>query len=334
MQPFTYVRARTVDEAVAAAGSDTRFVAGGTTLVDLMRLEVMTPRTIVDISGLPLDAIEEGPTGLRVGALARNSAVARDPRVRARYPVLAQALESGASPQLRNMATVGGNLLQRTRCSYFRDGVSACNKRAPGTGCAAFDGYHRMHAVLGGSEHCIAAHPSDMAVALLALDAIVHVRGPLATRTVPIADLFLLPKDTPHVEHTIGANELIVHVDLPATPFAAHSRYVKVRDRSEFAFALASAAVAFELRSGRVGEARIALGGVGTRPWRAREAEAVLAGQPPSPELVKKASAAALEGARPRKDNAFKVELARRTVARAFEELLVAQDAKDGGGAR
>ncbi|HEY5935797.1 MAG TPA: xanthine dehydrogenase family protein subunit M [Kofleriaceae bacterium] len=323
MQRFQFQRATDSDAALAATRSgNAQYIAGGTTLVDLMRLEVMTPATVIDITGLPLDQIEEGITGgLKIGALARNATVAHHPAVAKRFPVLAEALLSGASPQLRNMATTGGNLLQRTRCTYFRDGVSPCNKRAPGTGCAALDGYHRMHAILGTSDHCIAAHPSDMCVALLALDAIIHARSTGGTRRLPISELHALPGTTPNLEHTLAAGELITHVELPAAAFAARSHYVKVRDRSEFAFALASAAVALELRAGVIGEARIALGGVATRPWRAREAEAILTGKPPLASVFREAAEAALAGAKPRLHNKFKVELAKRVIVRALEEL-------------
>jgi xanthine dehydrogenase YagS FAD-binding subunit len=328
MQRFQYQRATTSDAALAATRTgDAQYIAGGTTLVDLMRLEVMTPATVVDITGLPLDQIEEGIAGgLKIGALARNATVAHHPLVAKRFPVLAEALLSGASPQLRNMATTGGNLLQRTRCSYFRDGVSSCNKRAPGSGCAALDGYNRMHAILGTSDHCIAAHPSDMCVALLALDAIIHVRGAGGSRRLPISELHVLPGKTPSIEHAITPGELITHVELLATPFSTRSHYVKIRDRSEFAFALASAAVALELRGGVMGDARIALGGVATKPWRAREAEQILAGKPPLASVFQQAAKAALAGASPRGHNTFKVELAKRVIVRALEELT--------GGAR
>lgn len=323
MHPFTYVRADGEERAVAAgATTGAQFIAGGTTLVDLMRLDVMTPSSVVDITGLPLDQIEETARGVRIGALVKNTALAYHPAIAKRFPVLAEALAAGASPQIRNMATTGGNLLQRTRCSYFRDTATACNKRAPGSGCAAITGYHRMHAVLGTSEHCIAAHPSDMCVALTALDAVVHARSAQGARTLPITELYALPGATPHVEHALAPGELITHVELAATPLAARSHYVKVRDRSAFAFALASAAVAIELTGRTIAAARIALGGVGTVPWRARTAEAALAGAAPSAAVFRKAAAAALDGAKPRAHNAFKVELAQRTLVRALEEVL------------
>lgn len=322
MHPFTYIRAEGEERAVAAgAAGGAQFIAGGTTLVDLMRLEVMTPNTVVDITGLPLDQIEETAAGVRIGALVRNTALAHHPVIAKRFPVLAEALIAGASPQIRNMATTGGNLLQRTRCSYFRDAATACNKRTPGSGCAAIAGYHRMHAVLGTSEHCIAAHPSDMCVALVALDALVHIRGPKGTRKLPITELHVPPGATPHVEHALAPGELITHVELAATPLAARSHYVKVRDRSTFAFALASAAVSVELRGRSIAASRIALGGVGTVPWRARTAEAALEGASPTAAAFRKAAAAALDGAKPLEHNAFKIELARRTLVRALEDV-------------
>jgi xanthine dehydrogenase YagS FAD-binding subunit len=323
MQPFQYVRADSVDHAVAAgARDDARFIAGGTTMIDLMRLHVMKPAALVDVTGLPLDNIE--PTragGLMIGALASNTDVAYHPTVTAKFPALSEALLSGASPQLRNMATVGGNLMQRTRCPYFRDGVSACNKRVPGAGCAAIGGFTRPHAVLGISAHCIAAHPSDMCVALVALDAIVHTHGPKGDRAIAIADFHPVPGAHPEIESVLAPGELVTAVELPATAFAARSRYTKVRDRASFAFALASAAVALELDPQRqtIKDARLALGGVATKPWRAREAERALIGQPAQSEVFQRAAAIALEGAQPHDDNAFKIELTRRTIVRALQ---------------
>jgi xanthine dehydrogenase YagS FAD-binding subunit len=320
MQPFQYVRAESADHAVAAGQRDAaRFIAGGTTLIDLMRLEVMRPRSLVDITGLPLATIEDVGGGVRIGALATNTDVAYHALITDRFPALSEALLSGASPQLRNMATVGGNLLQRTRCPYFRDGVSPCNKRAPGSGCAALDGFTRAHAVLGTSQRCIAAHPSDMCVALVALDATVRTHGPGGDRAVPIADLHTLPGDHPEVESVLLPGELVTHVELRATPLAARSRYTKVRDRASFSFALASAAVALDIRAGTVRDARIALGGVATKPWRAREAERALIGKRASLDSFRRAAAIALDGAAPHGDNAFKIELARRTIVRALQ---------------
>jgi len=327
MKPFTYVRAEREERAIEITkNGGAQVIAGGTTLVDLMRIGVMQPTTVVDITGLPLDTIETLPDGgLRIGALARNQTVAYHAAVVQRFPVLSEAILAGASPQIRNMATTAGNLLQRTRCAYFRDGVSQCNKRAPGSGCAALDGYNRMHAVLGTSEQCIATHPSDMCVALAALDAVVHVRGAAARRAIRFADLHALPGKTPHIEHALAPDELITHVEVPASAFAARSHYVKVRDRSEFAFALASAAVAVALKGKTITEARIALGGVATKPWRALEAEAALVGKPAAPAAFQRAADLALAGAKPRAHNAFKIELARRVVVRALTEVVGGQ---------
>jgi len=323
MQPFAYVHAESIDHALASARrGNVHYVAGGTTLIDLMRLEVMRPTTVVDISGLTdpdLTAIEDAGGSLRIGALATNTDVAYHPGVTARFPALSEALLSGASPQLRNMATVGGNLLQRTRCPYFRDGVSPCNKRTPGSGCAALDGYTRSHAVLGTSARCIATHPSDMCVALVALDAVVHTRGPAGSRAIPVAELHTAPGEHPEVETVLQPGELVTHVELPATPFAARSRYTKVRDRASFSFALASAAVALDLRGGTVRDARIALGGLATKPWRAVEAERWLVGKPAALDSFRRAAAMAVDGAAPRDDNAFKIELGRRTLLRALQ---------------
>ncbi len=321
MEPFTYLRAADEARAITAGQTaGTAFVAGGTNVVDLMRLHVMRPKSLVDITGLPLDKIEPSAGGgLLIGALVSNTALAYDPRVVEKFPVLSEALLSGASPQLRNMATVGGNLLQRTRCPYFRDGVSPCNKREPGTGCAAQDGYTRSHAVLGTSTKCIATHPSDMCVALVALDAIVHTHGPRGNRTSAVADLHTAPGDHPEIESVLVPGELITHVELPATAFAQRSRYTKVRDRAAFSFALASAAIALDLRGTTVHDARIALGGVATKPWRAHEAERALIGRAANLENFQKAATVALEGAQPRGENAFKVELARRTIVRALQ---------------
>jgi xanthine dehydrogenase YagS FAD-binding subunit len=320
MQPFLYVHADSPDNAIAAgARADARYIAGGTTLIDLMRLEVMRPAAVVDITGLPLASIEDTGGGLRIGALATNTDVAYHPLVTARFPALSEALLSGASPQLRNMATVGGNLLQRTRCPYFRDGTSPCNKRTPGAGCAALDGFTRSHAVLGTSPRCIASHPSDMCVALVALDAVIHTHGAAGDRAIPIAEFHTLPGEHPEIESVLAPGELVTHVELPASPLAARSRYTKVRDRASFAFALASAAVALDVRGSTIRDARIALGGVATRPWRAREAERWLTGRTTSLDSFRRAAALALEGAKPSTDNAFKVELARRTIVRALQ---------------
>jgi xanthine dehydrogenase YagS FAD-binding subunit len=315
-----YVRPADTSAALAAAqGDGARYLAGGTTLVDLMRLDVMAPAALVDVGRLPLAAIAERGDRLHIGALARNADVAYHPVVARRYPLLAEAILAGASPQVRNMATVGGNLLQRTRCPYFRDVATACNKRTPGAGCAALEGYTRSHAILGTSEACIATHPSDMCVALIALDAVVHTRLDGRDRAIAIGDFHLAPGAHPEIETALAAGELITAVELPPSPFTAHSRYVKVRDRAAFAFALASAAVGLDVDGGRIRAARVALGGVATRPWRALAAEEALVGQPPGRAAFERAARAAVAGATPRRDNTFKVELAQRTVVRALE---------------
>ncbi|SEG91766.1 xanthine dehydrogenase YagS FAD-binding subunit [Nonomuraea solani] len=319
MRPFVYERPADLSEAVELGAAGT-YLAGGTNLVDLMRQEVERPERVIDISRLPLDRIEDLPGGgLRIGALARNARVAADDRVRARYPVLARALLSGASPQLRNRATVGGNLLQRTRCGYFYDVGAACNKRVPGAGCEAIGGLDRGHAVLGASESCVAVHPSDMCVALAALGATVNLAGVHGARAVPVTDFHLLPGRTPHVETVLG-NDLVTSVDLPPG-LPAHGAYVKVRDRASFAFALVSVAVLLHVEDGGIGTVRIALGGVAARPWRAYEAEELLTGAAPDERAFREAAVAALAGARPLRDNAFKAELARRLIQRTLTEL-------------
>jgi xanthine dehydrogenase YagS FAD-binding subunit len=325
MQTFQYVKADTVDKALAR-GDGGRFIAGGTTLVDLMKLDVEKPKALVDINPLPLTKIEKLPDGaLRIGAMVRNSDLAWDAQVQKSYVVLSQALLSGASPQLRNMATTGGNLLQRTRCAYFREptagepGGYGCNKRAPGTGCAALDGHNRTHAILGTSEHCIATHPSDMCVAMAALEALIHVEGPKGKRTIAFADFHKLPGDTPHIENALEPGELITYVDLPRLPEGARSVYLKLRDRASYEFALASSAVVARVDGGHIRFIRVAMGGVGTKPWRSHEAEAALMGKPANEASFRMAAAAALAGAKPRGENAFKVELARRCVVRTLK---------------
>jgi xanthine dehydrogenase YagS FAD-binding subunit len=321
MQSFKYLRV--VDQAraiEAMTAPNARFIAGGTLLVDLMKLGVETPTDLVDVNGVPLDKIEKLPEGLKIGAMSRNSDLANHPLVRASFPVLSEALLSGASPQLRNLATLGGNLMQRPRCSYFRDlAYDACNKRKPGSGCAAMNGWTRMHAVLGTSDQCIAAHPSDMCVALVALDATVYVSGPKGPRSMPIADFHVVPGQNPEVETVLSHDEMITHVVIPDSAFAKHSRYVKVRDRASYAFALVSAAVALDVQGGTIKQARVALGGLATKPWRSKEAEQKLEGQRPSKDVFHAAAEAALAGATPRKENAFKVELGKRTIVRALE---------------
>jgi xanthine dehydrogenase YagS FAD-binding subunit len=324
VEPFSYIKPTDDLRAISAGAEDrTQFIAGGTTLVDLMRLEIMRPTAVIDITALPHTQIEEVAGGVRIGALVRNSDLAYHPAIAKRYAVLSEALLSGASPQLRNLATTGGNLLQRTRCPYFRDQQTvACNKRTPGSGCAAIGNFTRSHAVLGVSDKCIASNPSDMNVALVALDAIVHTRQAKGARTIPITDLHTLPGDHPERESVLEPGELITHVELPPMGAAARSHYLKIRDRASYAFALASAAVVLELASGTINRVRIALGGIGTKPWRAPEAEAALLGQKPSIEVFRKAAEAALAGARPQAGNAFKVDLARRTLVRALTETV------------
>jgi xanthine dehydrogenase YagS FAD-binding subunit len=333
MEPFAFARARSLDEAIAAAarattaqqGAEVRFVAGGTTLVDLMKLQVERPQHVVDINHLPLDQVEPQPGGgLKIGALVRNADLARHPAVVRDYPVLSQALLAGASGQLRNMATTGGNLLQRTRCVYFRDVRTPCNKREPGSGCSAIDGFNRTLAILGTSEHCIATNPSDMNVALTALEATIHVRGPKGERQVPIGEFFLLPGDTPQRETVLQPGDLITHVTLPAPHAGARSHYLKLRDRASYEFALASAAVVLASDAGKITHARVALGGVGTKPWRSPEAERALIGHPATRDTFAAAADAALRGARPRSQNAFKVELARRCLTHALTTAAAA----------
>lgn len=326
MQPFSFTSAADFSSATRLAGADpaARYLAGGTTLVDLMKLEVERPTQLIDITALPLAEVATlGDGTLRIGAMVRNADLANNEWVRTRYPVLSQALLAGASGQLRNMATTGGNLLQRTRCPYFRDTASPCNKREPGSGCSAMGGYNRMHAVLGTSESCIATHPSDMAVALIALDATVRVLGREggAERVIPLGELHRLPGDHPERETVLESGDLITAVEVPPLPFASRSLYLKVRDRASFAFALASAAVALDVDGGTVRDARIALGGIGTKPWRSREAEAALRGRPASPESYRDAARAALAKAVPRTHNAFKIDLAQRTLVRALTRL-------------
>jgi xanthine dehydrogenase YagS FAD-binding subunit len=321
MNSFSYVRVSDVASALREGGAaGSRYLGAGTNLLDLMKGAVERPQRLVDVSRLPLAAIEELPDGgLRIGAMAANSDAANHPLVRQRYSLLSQALLAGASPQLRNMATVGGNLLQRTRCYYFYDtAFGACNKRHPGSGCAALEGYNRIHAILGASPNCIAVHPSDMAVALAALDAVVRVRGAKGERAMPMRDFHRLPGDTPQRDTHLEQGELIIAVDLPPSPFTK-AHYLKVRDRASYAFALVSVAAALDMQGDTVRNARIALGGVAHKPWRAMQAEALLAGHALEPALLRKAAAAAVEGARPYKDNHFKVELAQRSIVRALQ---------------
>jgi xanthine dehydrogenase YagS FAD-binding subunit len=333
MDAFQFKRAATADAAIQAGlksstaqqGAQVRFVAGGTTLIDLMKLNVERPREVVDINGLGpangsgLAAIQATPSGgLTIGALARNSDVAHHPAVMRDYAVLSQALLSGASPQLRNMATTGGNLLQRTRCVYFRDTAHACNKREPGSGCSAIVGYNRMLAILGTSEHCIASNPSDQNVALAALEATIQIQGAKGRRSVPIHEFYLLPGSTPERETVLEPGDLITGVTLPPPPPGSRSLYLKLRDRAAYEFALASAAVVVTVAGGRVERARVALGGVGAKPWRSLEAEHALEGHAADAATFRRAAEAALRDARPASENAFKVELSKRCLERAL----------------
>lgn len=322
MRPFTYTRVATVDEAIKAIGQspDARFIGGGTNLLDLMKMGVEQPSHLVDITRLPLTAIEERDGGVRIGADVSNTDAANSAIIRTRYPVLSQAILAGASAQLRNMATMGGNLMQRTRCYYFYDPTyEECNKRKPGSGCAAIAGVNRIHAILGASDKCIATHPSDMCVALAALEATVQVVGPKGPRSIPMVEFHRLPGDTPNIDTNLRPGELITSIDLPALPFAKRSSYLKVRDRRSYAFALVSVAVVLDAdNSGLIRSARIALGGVAHKPWRAEKAEQLLAGKKPDPATLQAAAAAAVEGAKTYDGNAFKVELARRCIVRAI----------------
>ncbi len=323
MNRFEYVRPASVGEAVAAAsGTGATYLAAGTNLVDLMKGDIVRPQILVDITRLPgMDRIEPLPDGsARIGALVRNSDLAHDPTFSWRFPAVAEALLSGASGQLRNAATVGGNLLQRTRCGYFYDVASACNKRTPGSGCDARGGETRLHAVLGWSESCIATHPSDFCVPLVALDAVVEIEGRAGRRDVPLEAFHRLPGSTPEQESVLEPGELIVALRLPAeaAAFAAHARYLKVRERTSYAFAVVSAAAGLRMEGDTIAEARIALGGVAAKPWRAHEAEDLLRGRHPDAATFRAAAAAALADARPSGDNAFKIELARRIVARTL----------------
>ncbi|MFE7929812.1 FAD binding domain-containing protein [Streptomyces sp. NPDC057456] len=317
MHPFSYTRVSNTREALDAGRGGGRYIAGGTTLVDLMRETVERPETLVDITGLPLDEItvtERG--GLRIGALVTMSEAAAHAKVRTLYPVVSEALELSASAQLRNMATIGGNIMQRTRCTYFRDVTADCNKREPGSGCAALHGFNRTHAILGTSDACVATHPSDAAVAFAALEARVHLLGPDGARQVPFADFLLRPGSTPQREQALRKGELITTVEIPALPRPLKSGYLKVRDRQSYEFALTSAAVALHIRGGVIREAKVAAGGVGTVPWKLPAVEQHLVGQRPSEALWSAAAAKAAGGARPLQHNRFKVELLKRTLER------------------
>lgn len=327
MHSFEYILP--VDQAAAVAtaaqsktaqqGADVRFLGGGTTLIDLMKLNVETPSRLVDINRLPLDRIEAtSDGGVKIGAMVRNSDLANDANVQKDYSVLSQAILQGASAQIRNMATVGGNLLQRTRCVYFRDTAMACNKREPGTGCPAITRHNRTLAILGASQHCIATNPSDMCVALVALEATVHIQGTKGSRAVAFGDFHLLPGNTPHRETVLEPGDLITHITLPRPIAPSKQVYLKLRDRASYEFALASAAVVLTIASGKITHARIALGGVGTKPWRSTEAERALTGKPANDPTFRQAADAALRDAKPQSENKFKIELAKRCLTHAL----------------
>jgi xanthine dehydrogenase YagS FAD-binding subunit len=330
MNQFQLSRARNVSDAIhsgalahtAQQGAEVRFLAGGTTLLDLMKLDVEKPMRVVDISRLPLDNIDATRDGgVSIGATARNADLANHPLIRERYAVLSQAVLAGASAQLRNMATTAGNLLQRTRCVYFRDTASPCNKREPGSGCSAMQGFNRTQAILGTSDSCIASNPSDMNVALAALEATIHFEGTRGKRAVPIDEFYLLPGDTPECETMLEAGDLVTHVTVPAPVEGARSLYLKLRDRASYEFALASAGVVVAVKDGRITHARVGLGGVATKPWRSREAEQELMNASPDEATFRRAADAALADAKPQSENGFKVELARRCIVHALKQV-------------
>lgn len=324
MKPFRYTRADDTGAAIRALAlePEARFVAGGTNLIDLMKIYVEQPPLLVDINPLGLTAVERRDDALYIGSLARLSDVASNADVRGALPMVAIALEESASPQLRNMATIGGNLLQRTRCVYFRDVATPCNKRVPGSGCGALEGENRREAVLGTSAHCIATHPSDLAVTLAALDATVHVTGGHGTREIALHDFYRLPGETPQIETTLQPGELIVGVSLPLLAYGRRSTYVKARDRAQYDFALASAAIALDADGGTIRQSRVGIGGVATIPWRSREAESALSGAPATRTSFERAADAALAGARGYGGNDFKIPLAKRVLVRAMEQAL------------
>ena len=328
MNPFSYTRAADVATAVREVAADgaAKFIAGGTNLIDLMKENVERPARLIDINRLPLAEIQpRDDGGLRLGALVTNTDVAYHEQVERRYPLVSKAILAGASAQLRNMATVGGNLMQRTRCCYFYDTATPCNKREPGTGCSAITGFNKNHAILGTSEHCIATHPSDLCVALAALEAVVRVTGPGGERTIPFADFHRLPGDTPHLDTNLRTDEIITAVDLPPNGFAEHYAYLKLRERTSYAFALVSVAAALEMDSDTIKEARLALGGVAHKPWREQQAEALLHGQSASRDNLRRAAEALLHGARGFGHNDFKIELAKRAVVRALGQAAASE---------
>ena len=319
MIPFSFEKVRTEQDAIQAAAAGGRYIAGGTTLIDLMREEVERPERLIDINALPIGGIRVQGSDLVIGALARMAEVAAHPDTLLLQPLIAETLIEGASPQLRNMASIGGNLMQRVRCPYFRMRDAACNKRDPGSGCSAVDGINGSAAILGTSDHCVATHPSDLAVSLVALDATLRVRGPQGERSFPVEELYRLPGTTPHLEHTLRPGELIVEVHVPGGPHARRARYLKVRDRSSYEFALVSTAAALGIEGGVILQARLAVGGVGTRPWRMRASEQALIGRAPNREAFEAAARLALEGVRSLSGNRYKVELLLQTMVRALE---------------
>lgn len=325
MKPFTYVRAPNQSTAIKSVASDksAKFIAGGTNLIDLMKENVEQPDQLIDVTRLELARIEERAGGVRLGAGARNSDTANHPLVRQRYPLVSQAILAGASPQLRNMATNGGNLLQRTRCYYFTDTTMPCNKREPGTGCGAIEGFNRIHAIFGTSPQCIATHPSDMCVALTALEAVIQVAGPRGSRSIPIAEFHRLPGDTPQIDTNLRRDELIVAIDLPAssTVFADRSYYLKLRDRASYAFALVSVAAALDIQQGTIRQACVAMGGVAHKPWRAVEAEKILTGGRATDATFLKAAEATMREARGYEHNKFKIEMGKRAIVRSLTTL-------------
>ncbi|MBU6455094.1 MAG: xanthine dehydrogenase family protein subunit M [Cyanobacteria bacterium REEB67] len=323
MKLFSYLKVSGNPEVAvleAAGKNGAHYIAGGTNLIDLMKDDVMSPAHLIDVNDISCGDIEKLPGGgVKIGALVRNSDLANDPYIRQNYPVLSRALLSAASAQLRNMATVGGNLMQRTRCSYFYDVAGACNKRQPGSGCPAIEGYNRMHSILGASNKCIAAHPSDMCVALAALDAVIHTKGPSGERKIKMADFHKLPGSTPEIETMLAPAELITAVELPAVGFNKNWCYLKVRDRASYAFALVSAATCLEISGGKIKSARIALGGIAPKPWRSVEAEKLLIGKTPDEATFRAAAEAALKSAKGYEHNKFKIEMSKRTIVRALK---------------
>lgn len=321
MLPFTLEKARSAEEALAGAASGGRFIAGGTTLIDLMREEVERPERLIDINALPMKEVRIDGQDLVIGALATMAEVAAHPEVQRLQPIIAESLIEGASPQLRNMATMGGNLLQRVRCPYFRMLDAACNKRVPGSGCSAIDGLNSGHAIFGASNHCVATHPSDVAVALVALDATMRVRGPQGERRFAVEELFRLPGDTPHLEHTLAPGELIMELRISGGSSQRRGRYLKVRDRASYEYALVSTAAVLTVENGVIREARLAAGGVGTRPWRLRQVEAALVGRPAERQSYAEAASLAVEGAQPLQHNHYKVDLLPRSIVRTLEMI-------------